>query len=68
VRSPRRPPPELILRLPLEEAGKIILAAETREDELRLREWLRRSRAMAALPGILERLLDDLDAVDGRAA
>jgi hypothetical protein len=41
--------------------GRIFLVADTLEDELRLRLWLRRSAAFAALPALVERLLDDLD-------
>jgi len=66
LRLARRP--ELRIVLPLEEAGRIIIAAESVEDERRLREWLRRSRSLAALPVILERLLDDLDEYDARRA
>lgn len=60
--------PALIVRLPLEQPGQILLDAASYEDELRLRAWLRRSSAMRALPGILGRLLDDLDAREGATA
>jgi hypothetical protein len=49
-------------------AGLIVLLAESHEDELRLRSWLRRSAAFAALPALIEGLLDDLDRIDRDAA
>jgi uncharacterized protein YjiS (DUF1127 family) len=57
-------PPAFVVRIELEQRARITLDAETYEDELRLRSWLRRSRAMCVLPQVLERLLDDLDAKD----
>lgn len=60
--------PELLIRLPLEGAGQIMFVADSSEDELRLRQWLRRSQTLATLAAILWRLLDDLDAVDGEVA
>lgn len=63
-----RRPPSLWILLPLEGGARIILDAETYEDELRLRQFLRRSRAMERLPEIIPRLLDDLDGVDAKAA
>jgi hypothetical protein len=61
--------PRLVVVIPLEEAGRIVLDCATYEDEVRLRSWLRRSAAFERLPAILERLLDDLDRRDeGRAA
>jgi hypothetical protein len=61
--------PRLVIVVPLEGQGRIVLDAETFEDELALRSWLRRSAAFERLPAILERLLDDLDRRDeGRAA
>lgn len=63
-----RRPPALHVVIPLEQPGKILFDAETFEDELRLRSWLRRSSAFEALPGILTRLLDDLDEHDTKAA
>jgi hypothetical protein len=57
-----RRPPRLVIELELERHhGRIFLVADTLEDELRLRLWLRRSAAFAALPALVERLLDDLD-------
>lgn len=64
---PRRPP-ELVVRVPLEGAGRIVIAADTFEDELRLRAWLRRSRALDDLAVVLVRLLDELDERDRSAA
>jgi len=60
--------PRLVVVLPLEEAGRIFLEAETLEDEVRLRVWLRRSTAFERLPEILQRLLDDLDQIDEEPA
>ena len=63
-----RPRPRLVIIVPLEEKGRIVLEAGTYEDELRLRTWLRRSRAFAVLPEALARILDDLDNADQEAA
>jgi hypothetical protein len=63
-----RPRPRLIIVVPLEETGRIVLDAGTYEDELRLRTWLRRSRVFAVLPDALTRILDDLDDLDREAA
>lgn len=60
--------PALRVVLELEQAGRIMFEADTHEDELRLRRWLRRSSAFEALPDILGRLLDDLDEADQRTA
>jgi len=61
--------PALHLILRLEEPGEAILAADSHEDELRLRAWLRRTHAVEQIPAILERLLDELDDRDlGQAA
>lgn len=62
------PRPRLIIIVPLEETGHIVLDAGTYEDEVRLRTWLRRSRVFALLPDVLARILDDLDNVDQEAA
>ncbi len=61
-------PPWLLVTLALEQPGRISLVAESYEDELRLRSWLRRSAAFRRLPALLDRLLDDLDDVDRMAA
>lgn len=60
--------PRLVFVLELEEPGRVILDADSYEDELRLRRWLRRSTAFRNLPALLERLLDDLDELDRMAA
>jgi hypothetical protein len=67
---PRRPGrhPRLIIVLELEQPGQIVLDADTYEDQRRVREWLRRSRAFQRLPEVLERFLDDLDTADRKAA
>lgn len=57
-----------MITIPLEGTGRIVLDAATREDKLRLRRWLRRSRQLHALPACLDRLLDDLDELDREAA
>jgi hypothetical protein len=56
-----RPRPRLIIVVPLEETGRIVLDAGTYEDELRLRAWVRRSRVFALLPEVLARALENLD-------
>jgi hypothetical protein len=64
-----RRPPKLVVEFELERRhGRVILVAETYEDELRLRSWLRRSAVFAALPAIAQWLLDDLDRIDESAA
>jgi len=63
-----RPRPALAIRIPYEGVVQITLEADSHEDELRLRRWLRRSRSLAALPQVLERLLADLDEFDRRKA
>jgi hypothetical protein len=52
----------------LEEPCLIGFLAESREDEMRLRTWLRRSEQFRRLPELLERLVDDLDEADRRNA
>jgi hypothetical protein len=61
--NPRRPP-ELIIRLPLEGSASVIIAADSHEDELRLRGWLRRCGQLGELAALLPRLLDYLDDTD----
>jgi hypothetical protein len=61
-------PPRLVVVLKLEQPGHIVLDADTYEDELRLRQWLRRSTVLRNLPALLARLLDDLDDGDRIAA
>jgi hypothetical protein len=53
--------PRLAIVIPLEGQGRIMLDADTFEDELRLRAWLRRSTVFEQLPAVLTQLLDDLD-------
>jgi hypothetical protein len=60
--------PRLVIVIPLEEHGRIVLDCETHEDELRLRAWLRRSPVFERLPAVLARLLDDLDEIDEERA
>jgi hypothetical protein len=57
-------PAALVVVLEYEGDGGLWLAAESHEDELRLRLWLCRSRVFQWLPTRLERLLDDLDQID----
>jgi hypothetical protein len=63
-----RRPPRLCIDLELEQPGIVALLAETYEDELRLRAWLRRSPQFRRLPELIERLLADLDDADRREA
>jgi hypothetical protein len=53
--------PALRIVLELEQLPELRLLADSAEDELRLRAWLRRSDVLRRLPELLERLLDDLD-------
>ena len=59
--SDLRGTPALWVILPLESHGEIWLDAVSREDEQRLRAWLRRSASLERLPAILAQQLDDLD-------
>jgi hypothetical protein len=60
-----RRPPTLLIRYELErDRALIVLLADTHEDELRLRLWLRSSTALRLLPRLLARLLDELDRID----
>jgi hypothetical protein len=64
-----RRPPVLAIQYELEhDHGFVVLLADSYEDELRLRSWLRRSTVFAALPALIEQLLDDLDQRDEAAA
>ena len=49
------------IELPIESHGRITFDAASRADELRLRQWLCRSREWRALPEIDVGLLDYLD-------
>jgi hypothetical protein len=65
----RRRPPSIVIQYELErDHGLVVLLADTLEDERRLRSWLRRSAVFAALPALIEQLLDDLDQRDEAAA
>jgi hypothetical protein len=55
-----RPPPCLLLVIPLEDRVVARVEALTHEDELRLRSWLRRSETLAALAELLPGLLGEL--------
>jgi hypothetical protein len=65
-----RRPPTLLIEFELERGhGRVwLLAAETFEDEMRLRQWLRRSSALATLGEDVQRLLDELDRINEGAA
>jgi hypothetical protein len=64
----RRGIPTLRIELELEQSvGTVFLMADSYEDELRLRAWLRRSEAMATLPEVARHLLDELDGCDREA-
>jgi hypothetical protein len=54
--------PKLHIVLAPEDVPKMALDADTFEDEIHLREWLRRSSMLEELPEIAARLLDDVDA------
>jgi hypothetical protein len=60
--------PELIVRVPLEGHGRITFDADSHENELRLRRWIRHSHVLEALPDLVAQLLDDLDRHDRRDA
>jgi hypothetical protein len=56
--------PVLVIHVPLEGEAEIRLDARTREDELRLRTFLRRTRRIEHLQHALAVLLDELDDFD----
>jgi hypothetical protein len=56
--------PALVIRVPLEGEAEIRLDARTREDELRLRSWLRKTRRLEHLQHALAVLVDELDDYD----
>jgi hypothetical protein len=55
-------PPALVIRLELEQGALARLEAETQEDEMRLRHWLRRSGRLQRLPAGIVLYLDHLEA------
>lgn len=59
-RLPRRPP-ALLVELRLEERPTLRLVAASLEDERRLVEWLRRTRALEALGDDVARLVAGVD-------
>jgi hypothetical protein len=58
---PGRQRPALVIRLPLEEYGRICWEAETHEDERRLVYWLQRSDTIPMLTSWIEGLADWLE-------
>ena len=62
-----KPAPVLVLELALEDADpRVTLHAGSYEDELRLRTWLGRAGAVAALGFALEQALRELDEAERR--
>jgi hypothetical protein len=61
-------PPSLQLEIRLEGVPVLWLAADSPENELRLRSWLRRSDALANARMALAVLLDELDRIDAERA
>ena len=49
-----RRPPSLVITVPYESRGQVVLIAESYEDEIRLKTWIGKS-------GVLHRLADELD-------
>jgi hypothetical protein len=60
--------PRVELVLPLEGIPIVYVLANTFEDELRLRSWLRRSPVLGQALAALDGLLDELDDIDREAA
>jgi hypothetical protein len=60
--------PRLVVTVELEGRARVVFDASSREDEQRLRAWLRRSRELETLPALLEGLLDELDERDREVA
>ena len=57
-----RPAPRLVLEITYEGKGQPRIVADSHEDELRLREWLRKAlRRRESLSEALEAWLDELD-------
>jgi hypothetical protein len=53
--------PTLVIELALEESGRVQIRADTHEDEVRLRLWLRHCSRLPTLVAALERYLNYLD-------
>jgi hypothetical protein len=65
----RRRPPRLVIELELERHQCVVMVlADSHEDELRLRSWLRRTPAFEDLPAFIAGLLDELDRIDEERA
>jgi hypothetical protein len=61
-RSNEPRPPALVIELPLEGFARIYLHANSREDEMRLRRWLRVAiKRRQSLSAALDQYLDHLD-------
>jgi hypothetical protein len=56
-----RDAPTLVIELALEELGRVQIRADSREDEVRLRLWLRHCSRLPTLVAALESYLDYLD-------
>lgn len=57
----KRRRPALVFRVPLEGPAVAVLEADSYEDELRLRSWLRRARSSMLTREGLDKFLDELD-------
>jgi hypothetical protein len=53
--------PRLLIELRLEEDGRLFICADSHEDEIRLRQWLRRTTVLEALEQFISEVLDLLD-------
>lgn len=58
------PPPRLTLDIELEGVPVIGIFSMGMEDELRLRQWLRRSDVLDVAQEVLAGILDELDRID----
>lgn len=64
----RRRQPRFVVVVPIEGRPRLYVIADSREDELRLRGWLRRAAVFRQLPQLVDQLLDNLDERDGNGA
>jgi hypothetical protein len=60
----RRRKPRFVIVLGLEQRPRLYLVCDSREDEIRLRGWLRRAGVVRQIPQLVDQLLDSLDRQD----
>jgi hypothetical protein len=63
-----KPPPRVVIEVPIEGAARIQVQSNSLEDEVALRGWLRRSHMLDDVAVALVELLDRLDHMDEERA